>query len=147
MAHDRFPMFISLENQKVLVAGGGPIGKRRMEVLLSFGARVTLVDPGSISVPEGVCHLARCYQKSDLEGVCLAVAATSSRETNRQIGLDARALGIPVSVSDSREECTFFFPAVCRGGGLTAGVVSQGQAHSKTAAAAKKIRSVLEEFK
>ena len=53
---------------------------------------------------------------------------------------------IPCSVADCAAESTFFFPAVCEGGGLTAGVVSDGTAHGKTAAAAKRIRAVLEEM-
>ena len=51
-----------------------------------------------------------------------------------------------MSVADSAEESTFFFPAVCEGNGLTAGVVSRGDAHGKTAEAAKRIRRVLEEM-
>ena len=53
---------------------------------------------------------------------------------------------IPCSVADCAAESTFCFPAVCEGGGLTAGVVSRGAAHGKTAAAAKRIRAVLEEL-
>ena len=74
------------------------------------------------------------------------IMATSSREVNRQIGQEARNLGIPVSVADRAEECTFFFPAVCQGGGLVAGVVSDGTDHHKTARAAKAIRKCLEEL-
>ena len=59
---------------------------------------------------------------------------------------EARALGIPVSVADAQEECTFFFPAVCLGDGLVAGVVSDGVGHRRTAEAAKAIRKTLEEL-
>ena len=63
----------------------------------------------------------------------------------RRIGEDCRAAGIPVSVADRAEESTFYFPAVCEGGGLIAGVVSDGTAHRAVAQAAERIRAVLEE--
>ena len=49
-------------------------------------------------------------------------------------------------MADRKEESTFFFPALCTGGGLVAGVVSQGEEHKKTAEAAQAIRRVLEEW-
>ena len=67
-----------------------------------------------------------------------ARSTTASRRT--------ASLGIPVSVADSASESTFFFPAVCEGAELTAGVVSRGTSHAKTAEAARRIRRVLEEM-
>lgn len=142
----RFPLFIDLNNKKAVIIGGGPIALRRAEVLLSFGANVTIIAPECSAVPAGVTFLPRCYQQGDLTGACLAVAATNDRTVNEQVGKEAAAAGIPVSVADRKEESTFFFPAICAGSGLIAGVVSQGEQHKKTAAAAKKIRAVLEEL-
>lgn len=142
----RFPLFIDLNNKKAVIIGGGPIALRRAEVLLSFGANVTIITPECSAVPAGVTFLPRCYQQGDLTGACLAVAATNDRTVNEQVGKEAAAAGIPVSVADRKEESTFFFPAICTGSGLIAGVVSQGEQHKKTAAAAKKIRAVLEEL-
>ena len=141
-----FPMFVDLTHRKVTVVGGGTIALRRVQVLLSFGAQVHMIAPQALSVPEGVSYSCRCYEAGDLEGSFLAVAATDHRAVNHQVGLDAASLGIPVSVADSREECTFFFPAVCQGDNLIAGVVSDGSDHHKTARAARAIRSVLEEL-
>lgn len=142
----RFPLFLDLSGQACVVVGGGAIGARRAQVLLNFGARVTVIDPAPISLPEGVRHLRRSYEHGDLDGAALAVAATGDRQVNCQVGQDARALGIPVSVADRQEECTFFFPAVCLGDGLVAGIVSDGGDHAKTARAAKAVRKCLEEI-
>ena len=141
----KFPMFVDLTGKKVLVAGAGRIGLGRVQVLQQFGAEVTLVAPDCSQVPAGVRYLKKIYEPQDLNGAFLAVAATDSREVNRQIGNDARSAGIPVSVADAREECTFFFPAGCLGGNLVAGVVSDGTDHCKTARAARAIRKCLEE--
>lgn len=142
----RFPLFIDLSGKKCVVIGGGKIALRRIGVLLSFGADVTVIAPTCEAVPEGVTFLKRTYQPGDLAGAFLAVAATNDREVNRQVGLEAGKSGIFVSVADRKEESTFFFPAICTGNGLVAGVVSRGEEHKKTAAAAREIRKVLEEL-
>ena len=76
----------------------------------------------------------------------LAIAATDDRAVNRQVGVDARRAGIPVSVADCEAECTFYFPAICTGQDLVAGVVSTGKDHHKTAQAARAVRKTLEEL-
>lgn len=140
----RFPLFVSLAGKKCVVFGAGQIAARRVSVLKRFGAAVRVIAPESRS--ELTPDECRGYEKSDLSGAFLAVAATDDRAVNRRIGQDCAARGIPCSVADRAEESTFFFPAVCEGKGLIAGVVSDGTAHSRTAAAAKRIRAVLEEF-
>lgn len=142
----RFPLFVDLSGQRCVVVGGGGVACRRAGVLRQFGAQVTLIAPACKNLPEGVEWLERGYHTDDLEGCALAVAATDDRAVNRQVGTDARALGIPVSVADAPEECTFFFPAVCTGERLVAGVVSDGTDHHRTARAAKAIRKTLEEL-
>ena len=140
----RFPLFIDLNGRKAVVVGGGAIACRRAGVLKTFGAQVTLIAPAWKEHIEGVRWLQRPYQPGDLDGAVLAVAATDDRAVNRRVGEDARALGIPVSVADAPEECTFFFPAVCTGENLVAGVAGRGDDHARTARAAKAIRAVLE---
>ena len=51
-----------------------------------------------------------------------------------------------MSVADCEAECSFYFPAVCTGEDLVAGVVSTGKDHHRTARAAREIRKVLEEL-
>lgn len=140
----RFPLFLDLNGKKAVIVGGGKIALRRAGVLLSFGAEVTIIAPKCEAVPEGAFFYQRSYEKGDLAEAFLAVAATDCREVNQQVGQEAKATGILVSVADRKEESTFFFPAICTGSGLVAGVVSQGEEHKKTAAAARKIRTVLE---
>ena len=143
-ALSRFPLFVSLAGRKCVVCGAGKIAARRIGVLQRFGAEVAVIAPED-KAGVGLTHC-RGYEKSDLSGAFLAVAATDDRAVNHRIAQDCETKGIPCSVADCAAESTFFFPAVCEGGGLTAGVVSRGAAHGKTAAAAKRIRAVLEEL-
>ena len=79
----------------------------------------------------------------DLDGAVLAVAAADERAVNHQAAMLCRARGIPVSTADCAEESTFFFPAVCAGDGLTAGLVSVDGNHKKVRETAVKIRKLL----
>ncbi len=147
----RFPLFISMEGEETLVVGGGPIAARRAGVLLDFGAAVTVVSP---EISEDMRTLMdrliwRQEKYTSLKSLdkeyVLVVAATNDRAVNKKIGEDASRLHIPVSVADRKEESTFWFPAIMRGGGLAAGLVSEDGDHGAVKAAAAKIRKILEE--
>lgn len=141
----RFPLFVDLTGRRCVIVGGGAIARRRAEVLSRFGAAVTVIAPTWAGAVPGVDWQARPYAPGDLKGAFLAVAATDDRSVNRQVGEEARTLGIPVTVADCREECTFFFPAVCEGGGVTAGLISRhGTDHHRAARAARAVRQALE---
>ena len=143
----RFPLFLDLTGKKVVLVGGGTIAARRIGTLRLFGCETVVIAPELKAKAEGLTWLQRPYEPGDLEGAFLAIAATGDREVNRQVGEEARRLGIPVSVADCEAECSFYFPAICTGEGLVAGVVSSGKDHHKTARAAREIRKVLEELK
>ena len=141
-----FPVFIPLKGQPVLLIGGGKVALRRAETLARFGAELTVVAP---EILPAFTPLARCllrpFRPEDVrEGYRLVIVASSDREANRTAGERARALGIPVSVADVKEESTFFFPAVIKGDGIVAGLISEGgQDHRLAARRAAEIREML----
>lgn len=142
----RFPLFVDLTGRRVVLVGGGTIAARRIGTLKQFGCEIVVIAPELKARAEGLTWLQRPYAPGDLKGAALAIAATGDRAVNRQVGEDAKALGIPVSVADCEAECSFYFPAICTGENLVAGVVSTGKDHHRTARAAKEIRKVLEEL-
>ena len=140
----RFPLFVSLEGKKVLIVGAGPIAARRIGVLQRFGAAVQIVATekrADIDLPVEQ----RAFAERDVDGAALVVAATDDRAVNHRVFAACRARGIPVSVADCAEESTFFFPAICEGKGLIAGLVSDGSDHHAVSAMAKRIRALMEE--
>ena len=144
MSHKRFPLFLDLTGRRAVVLGGGTVGLRRAEALARFGAEVTVIAPRLVRELPGVRYLARRYQAGDLAGAFLAVAATDDPAVNAAAGREAQERGVLFNRSDCPEACGFFFPAICEGGGLTAGVVGDGSDHRRTAAVAERIRETLE---
>lgn len=142
----RFPLFVDLKDKKVVLIGGGTIASRRIGTLRLFGCRIVVVSPELRCSDEGITWLQRAYTPGDLEGAAIAVAATNDRSVNHAVWEEAAAKNIPVSVADREEECSFYFPAICTGENLVAGVVSTGKDHHRTARAAREIRNVLEEL-
>lgn len=139
----RFPLFVDLRGKSAVTVGGGPVGLRRAEALRRFGAEVTLVSPALSGGAEGIRWLPRAYQTGDLAGAFLVVAATDKPEVNAAVGREARQAGALFNRSDCPQDCDFFFPAVCEGDGLVAGVTGDGTNHRKTARAAQEIRKLL----
>lgn len=144
----RFPLFVSLSGKTVTVVGAGKIASRRIKVLFEYGARIRVIAPqicaeiralsGSLEIIE------REYERGDVSGSFMVIAATDSREVNQKAGADAKAEGINVSVADSREECSFYFPAVIRKGSISIGLVSDGSDHAAAARTAGELREYLQ---
>ena len=117
MERPYFPMFIDMTDKSVLVAGGGRIALRRVRTMLRFGAQVRVAAPelcpelAEMERSGQICAVHRAYETGDLEGVSFVLAATDSREVNRQIWGDCREKGIPVNDRDHFAACT---PSVLR---------------------------------
>jgi len=139
----RFPLFIGLAGRRAVILGGGEVGLRRARILRDFGALVTIISPVLSGGGEGMIHLPRRYREGDLEGAFLAVAATDDTSVNAAAGREARRLGVLFNRADCPADCDFFFPAICEGEGLTAGVVGDGSDHHRTAEAARRVRAAL----
>ena len=83
---------------------------------------------------------AREFKVTDLDGVFLVIAATSSREVNGAIFHEAQQRNILCNVVDDPEYCDFYYPAVVRRGDLQLAISTNG--HSP--ALAQRIRRELE---
>ncbi len=140
----RFPLFVDLTGRRCVVVGCGRIGAHRAEVLLRYGAQVVVISPDG-EAPAGAQHIRRKFQPHDVDGAFAVTAATNDRQVNHMVYTLCRQRDIFISTADNREECTFFFPAVRTGGGLSFGVVSDGSDHEKTARAARAVEAIIEE--
>jgi len=123
-----FPLNFRLSGRLCVVVGGGAVGQRKAEQLLAAGAPVRLIDPAlpAESLAGQVEHWNRTYREGDLEGGCLAFAATDDSAVNRAVAAEARRRGIPVNVADDPELCDFTLPACRRLGGISLAVGTGG---------------------
>jgi precorrin-2 dehydrogenase/sirohydrochlorin ferrochelatase len=145
----RHPIFLDLQDQPVVVIGGGDVAARKIGALLDARARVTVVSPrivGSIRdwADAGRLHLEqRRYRAGDLRGARLAYAATGDRETNRAVRGEADRESVWLNVADDPDLCDFFAPAVVRRGSLTIAISTNGASPALAARLRKKLEADL----
>lgn len=143
MDHHYYPAFIDLRGKQCIVVGGGKTAERKVAALLRSGAKVTVISPFVTSVLAGysnrkrIKHVKRKYLKGDLEDAFIVIAATSDRQANQEVSLDAPCL---LNVVDDPEQANFIAPSVIRRGPLALAVSTSGS----SPALAKSIRKELE---
>ena len=146
-----FPFFVDIENQKCLIAGGGMVALRKVEVLLPYGPAITVVSPEfvpelkELAEQSGVLLKERDFYMEDLNEADFVVAATDDPALNRQISLSCRKNRIPVNVVDVKEECSFIFPSIVREDDVVIGISSGGKSPTVTQDLKQKIRGVIPE--
>ena len=133
----RFPLFIDLSGQPVLLVGGGAVALRKARKLQPYGPALTLVAPDiapELAALPGLTLRRRSFRPEDLEPrPTLVIAATGDRVVNHTVATLCKERHIPVNVVDDPAACTFLFPALVTRGEFSAGISTGGA--SPTAAA------------
>jgi len=142
-----FPMFLKLGGRPCLVVGAGTVAESKIASLIEADAQVLVVAPDatpgvrSWAQANRVEWRQRGFQPSDLDGMFIVVAATSSTELHKQIFQEATRRGVLCNIVDVPELCDFYYPAVVQRGALQIAVSTSGQ----SPALAQRLRTELEE--
>jgi siroheme synthase-like protein len=129
----KYPIFLELVGQRVVLIGGGTVAARKAQPLLAAGARLIVVAEKIDPVLEAICRRTNTklikgkYSKEYLTGALLAIAATNNRELNRQIHRDCQQLQVLCNVVDEPQLCDFFIPAVVNRDSLQITISTEGQ--------------------
>ncbi len=124
-----FPFFVDIGQKPCLVAGGGMVALRKIEKLLSFGAKITVVSPvfcAEIEEIKDIHCIQRRFEAKDVEGMLFVIGATNDEAVNQEISDLCREKKIPVNIVDDPKKCTFFFPALVKRGELVTGISTGG---------------------
>ena len=141
-----YPIFLDLKGKFCLVIGGGEVAERKIQGLLECDALITVISPQatpSIRAMAGrgeVQWKAREYEKGDLKGSFLAIAATDQEVVNKTIAGEVAREKVILNVVDNAPLCTFIAPSVIRRGEVTVAVSTGGA----SPALARKLRESLE---
>lgn len=125
-----FPMFVSLDGRRVLIAGGGAVALRKIEKLTPYGASFCVVAPDvlpEIAALEDVEVVRRAFHPEDIRADwAFVIAATDDAQVNHDIAGLCGARGLPVNVADDPAHCSFLFPALVRRGPFSVGISTGG---------------------
>ncbi|MCF3630382.1 siroheme synthase CysG [Thalassospiraceae bacterium LMO-SO8] len=130
----QFPIFFSVQDRPVVIAGGGEAAARKLRLLLKAGAVVTVVAPDAndeildLFEAGDIEWTARAFVDADVAGAVLAYGATGIDAVDRQVSAAARKAGVPVNVVDRPELSDFITPAIVERDAITVAVSSGGTA-------------------
>ena len=128
-----FPFFVDLEGADGLIVGGGTVALRKVEKLLPYAPRLTVVAPDMLPELEAIPGLTLCRRTvspEDVAGRAFVIAAADDRQVNHQISRLCREQHIPVNVVDDKEESSFLFPCLIKRGNLSVGISTSGDSPS-----------------
>jgi uroporphyrin-III C-methyltransferase/precorrin-2 dehydrogenase/sirohydrochlorin ferrochelatase len=131
---DYLPIFLNIRGRSCLVVGGGEVAARKASLLLRAGARVTVLAPelsaafGADLAAGRIAHRTANFRDAELDGIALAIAATSDDAVNRAVAAAAMARSIPVNVVDQPALCSFILPSIIDRDPVIVAVSSSGAA-------------------
>lgn len=142
-----YPIFLNLQNRRVVVIGGNKFALEKTEALLNAGACVTIIASQLIAPLQEIIsthhipHIVREYREGDLENAFLVISTLNDSEINARIFAEANARNIAVNVVDDPPHCSFIAPSILRRGDLTIAISTSG----KAPAVAVRLRQKLEQ--
>jgi uroporphyrin-III C-methyltransferase / precorrin-2 dehydrogenase / sirohydrochlorin ferrochelatase len=141
-----FPLFLSLQDRRALVVGGSDAAARKVELLLSAAARVSLIAAtvnGEIAqaMDDGrVSWAGTDFDDADLTGVSLVIVASEDEALRARVAQAAQQRCIPVNVVDCPALSSFIMPAIVDRAPVTIAVSTGGAAP----ALARKLKAEIE---
>lgn len=119
-----YPINLNMTGRACAVVGGGRVAQRKIERLLDYGAKVTVISPElgpelhSLAENGQIIWKRTAYSKDRdlLEGFFCVFCATDDGEINRQAALEAKAKGALVNVATAPELGDFTLPGVVKRG-------------------------------
>jgi precorrin-2 dehydrogenase/sirohydrochlorin ferrochelatase len=124
-----YPLYVDLRGKRVVVVGGGMVAGRKIESMAEAGARVKVIAPEIIQDIEKMTDIEitkKDYEKGDLKGAFLVIAATDNMSTNVAVREDALEMRIFCNVVDKPEMCSFIVPSVVEKGPIKIAISTGG---------------------
>jgi len=120
-----FPMYMDMQDLKVLVVGGGYIATEKLEKLVDFTKEITVIasevsEEAYTLIKEHCLTLyQRSYREGDIEGFDIVIVATDTVTLHKAIFEESRGSRILVNSVDNTDYCDFIFPSYVQKGDLT----------------------------
>lgn len=143
-----FPIFVNMQDQVVLVSGGGACAVAKLRLLMKSEAELRVFDPAPSAqvttwAAEGKLKLVqRVIEASDMAGATLLYAANDDAELDAYAAGLGKAAGILSNIVDNLEDSDFITPAMVDRAPVTIAIGTEGAAP----VLARQIKSRIEEM-
>lgn len=145
-----FPVFLKLEDFRVLIVGGGKVALEKVTAIISNSPKTEIrlvaakladeiVDLGTIY--KNVKIKEREFQENDLDEIDLVITAVNNKELSLNIKQLAKQRNILSNVADTPEQCDFYLGSIVQKGQIKIAISTNG----KSPTIAKRIRETLDD--
>ena len=147
--NELYPVFLKVNNLKVLIVGGGNVAEEKLTFLLksSPNAQVEMISPmyreGTIALAQKhhvKLHKGK-YKRRFLKNKHIVVATTDIPAVNEKVYADCRKLSILVNVADNPPFCDFYMGGIVTKGNVKVAISTNG----KSPTTAKRLRQFFED--
>lgn len=120
-----FPMYMDMNDLKVLVVGGGYIATEKLEKLVDFTKEITVIaaevseEANTLIKDHCLTLYQRAYRVGDINGFDIVIVATDTVDLHKAIYEESRGSRILVNSVDNTDYCDFIFPSYVQKGDLT----------------------------
>lgn len=145
-----FPVFLKLEELRLLIVGGGNVGLEKLYAVL-HNAPATNIRLVAILINDAVKSLAtkhkniqlfeKPFNVSDLDGIDLVILAINDKEESKRISEEVKKRGLLVNVADKPELCDFYLGSIVKKGNLKIAISTNG----KSPTIAKRLKETFDE--
>jgi hypothetical protein len=150
MSNNLFPVFLKLENLRLLIVGGGYVGMEKLESVI-YNSPATAITLVAIQISDAIKELAKKYPNikltekpydiNDLADHDIVIAGINDPAISEQVVRDAKSKKILVNAADKPELCDFYLSSVVKKGNLKIAISTNG----KSPTIAKRVKEVLNE--
>src|SRR4051812_33599631 len=146
-----FPVFLKLEQLRVLLIGAGNVGLEKLQALINnaLGTKIRVV---AKEVADSFAAFANQYEtveiiideyKPDYLNDCdIVIAAVNDIATSKRIREDAKQKGKLINVADKPELCDFYLGSIVTKGNLKLAISTNG----KSPTIAKRLKEIFNEL-
>jgi precorrin-2 dehydrogenase / sirohydrochlorin ferrochelatase len=144
----RYPLFLDLADQPVVVIGAGRVATRKIRTLLAAKAKITVISPEAstliarLATTKRIRWVRKRYRRGDLRSAWLVIAATDDLAINQLVCSEANRRELLVNCIAPPTAGNFIVPSQVRRGGIAIAISTGGA----SPAFAKRLRRDLERF-
>lgn len=152
-----FPLFINLENKKVLVIGGGKVATKKIEKILEYGADITVVTENVVE--EKLLKLGNVKIENNqkiennkakieklVKGYFLVIAATDNEELNENIANVCDSNGMLINNVSSKVNMNAMFGGIVKNSEFQIAISTSGKNCKRSRAMKSEIQKVLDKI-
>lgn len=152
-----FPLFINLENKKILVIGGGKVAAKKIEKILEYGADITVVTENVVE--EKLLQLENIKIENNqkiendkakieklVKGYFLVIAATDDEELNENIANVCDSNGMLINNVSSKVKMNAMFGGIVKNSEFQIAISTSGKNCKRSRAMKSEIQKVLDKI-